>query len=77
MNQAIKKRILNRKWQHLEAQGLIRPDTQEENQKRAMEAHQDVTVINIDDTRRSQQARGVLEAKRASILLEGRDPIGS
>ena len=64
MHDDAKKRILDRKWKRLEGEGFERPKDAEENRRRAMEARIDGSVNNIDDSRRSEQARRLLEAKR-------------
>jgi hypothetical protein len=39
MEEVMKNRILKKRWEQLEKQGLKRPKDQEENDKRAEEAH--------------------------------------
>lgn len=39
MRDKIKKKILDRKWKRLEAQGIKRPKDPQENQERIREAH--------------------------------------
>ena len=39
MKEATKKRIMNKKWKRLEAEGIKRPKTYEENRRRIREAH--------------------------------------
>ena len=39
MNDKVKKKILNKKWENLEKLGLKRPKDSEENRRRIKEAH--------------------------------------
>jgi hypothetical protein len=50
-----KERILKKKWKRLEAEGLERPKDAEENRRRANEAHQNLEMINVHESERSEQ----------------------
>lgn len=39
MNDGLKKKIMDKKWENLEKEGLTRPESMEENKERAEDAH--------------------------------------
>lgn len=39
MNDAVKKKIMDQKWERMAKEGIYRPESQEENKQLAEEAH--------------------------------------